>query len=139
VAVMKSCPCGCGRSANWTDRRLARRALFIHSLCDGLTRCRDVAATSDSECVRSTVEPIEQMVQEGAYFDRTLLLLAHGAKVAPFGIALFDDDGRTIEMEATSERRELDDREANALKVIKAGRRTDPGSFPSWRPYGRSD
>jgi hypothetical protein len=77
------------------------------------------------------------MVEDGEYFERAFLLLAHGAKVTPFGIALLDDQGRTVALEIGFERREPDDWEANALKAIKAGRRADPDAFVSWRPYRR--
>jgi hypothetical protein len=112
--------------------------LFIRSLCEGLARCRDVAANSERESARGTVEPIDQTIQDGEYFARAFLLLAHGAKVTPLGIVLFDDDGRTVALEIGFDRREPDDWEASALKIIKAGRRTDPDAFSSWRPYRRN-
>jgi len=127
------CPCECGRRVNRKDVKLARRALFVRSLCDGLQRARQVGAENGAP-PEDLVE-IERMIRRGEYFDRAFLLLAHGAAVTTFYIELPDPTGGEAIREPAFKVDDPDDWEEWVLGTITMSMGVDREAFATWVPY----
>ena len=127
------CPCACGRRINRTDAKLARRALFVRSLCDGLGRSRQVGVENDAP-PEDLIE-IDAMIRRGEYFDRAFLLLAHGATVTTSYIELRYVKGDATLREPVFGVNDPDDWEERALGVISMSMGVDREAFATWVPY----
>jgi hypothetical protein len=129
------CPCGCGRRVSRADGKLAERALFIRSLCDGLQMARHLGAAIDAPS--EDLDGIDLLIQRGEYFDRAFLILAHGAVYieASFRLELPDIDGGEPIIEESFGVNEPDRWVKRSLEVITLARAVDPRPFSTWVPY----
>ena len=112
---------------------MARRALFIRSLIDALQRARAVGENNDAP--PEDLVAIDGMIERGEYFDRSFLLLAHGASINSFYIELSDPRPGEPSQEPAFKVDDPDDWEEAALRVMTMSMAVDRDAFASWVPY----